>query len=154
MGGYLRTLSGMDAEPLMSPEGGAAALKAVSYNAPSTLQGSQPLSWSGKQQALRVWPVWAVTAATRKAMGKVTGGGFILGPQWQQSAPLLTQGITIPSTQQHFQQSLQGPSNTRVKTRLENNHCSQGVCHSRPLTCQLLFKTETYIPTSRSKRWV
>ena len=85
-------------------------------------------------------------------MGKVTGGGFILGPHWWQSAPLLISGITIPSTQQHFQQNLQSPSNARVKTRLKNNHCGQGVCHLRPLTCQLLFKTETYILTSRCKQ--
>lgn len=96
MGGHLRTLSGMDAEPLMSPEGGAAALKAVSYNAPSTLQGSQPPSWSGRWQTLHMWPVLEVTAATRKAMGKVTGGGFILGLQWWQSAPLLISGDHHP----------------------------------------------------------
>lgn len=86
----------MDAEPLISPEGGAAALKATSYNAPSTLQGSQPLSWSGRRQALHMWPVLAVTAATRKAMGKVTGGGFILGPQWWQNAPPLISGDHHP----------------------------------------------------------
>lgn len=72
----------MDAEPLISPEGGAAALKATSYNAPSTLQGSQPLGWSGDERSP---PHVACLGSDRDYKGKPWGRSQEEGSSWDPS---------------------------------------------------------------------